>query len=62
MLSFTKALHEEMRGTGVTLTAVCPGPVRTGVRGARRLRGADDRIREPLRLEADNVRGAKDLA
>ncbi|MGE0007230.1 MAG: SDR family NAD(P)-dependent oxidoreductase [Parvibaculaceae bacterium] len=30
VLSFTEALHEETKGTGVTLTALSPGPVDTG--------------------------------
>jgi uncharacterized protein len=29
VLNLSEAVHEELRGTGVTLTAVCPGPVRT---------------------------------
>lgn len=29
VLMHTEALHEEVRGRGVTVTAVCPGPVRT---------------------------------
>jgi short-subunit dehydrogenase len=29
VLSLSEAVHEELRGTGVTLTAVCPGPVKT---------------------------------
>ena len=29
VLSFTEALHAELGGTGVTATALCPGPVRT---------------------------------
>lgn len=29
VLSHGEAIHEELRGTGVTLTTVCPGPVRT---------------------------------
>lgn len=29
VLSFTEALAEELRGTGVTATAFCPGPTRT---------------------------------
>ena len=29
VLSLTNAMHEELRGTGVTATALCPGPVRT---------------------------------
>ncbi len=30
VLSYTHALRAELRGTGVTATALCPGPVRTG--------------------------------
>ena len=30
VLSFSEALAEELRGTGVTLTILCPGPVKTG--------------------------------
>lgn len=30
VLSFSEALNEELRGTGVSVTALCPGPVRTG--------------------------------
>ena len=44
VLSFTDALHEEMRGTGVTVTAVCPGPVRTEFGEAGGFGGADERI------------------
>jgi short-subunit dehydrogenase len=29
VLNLSEAAHEELKGTGVTLTAVCPGPVRT---------------------------------
>ena len=29
VLSHSEAVHHELRGTGVTLTALCPGPVRT---------------------------------
>jgi uncharacterized protein len=29
VLSFSEALHEEVRGRGVTVTALCPGPTRT---------------------------------
>jgi short-subunit dehydrogenase len=30
VLSFSEALAEELRGTGVTVTTLCPGPVPTG--------------------------------
>lgn len=30
VLSFTEAIAEELRGTGVSATALCPGPVDTG--------------------------------
>ncbi len=30
LLSFSEALHEELRGTGVTVTTLSPGPVATG--------------------------------
>jgi uncharacterized protein len=55
VLSFTDALHEEMRGTGVTVTAVCPGPVRTEFGEAGGFGGADDRIPGPLWLDAEKV-------
>ncbi len=29
VLSFTEALHEEFRGTGIRVTALCPGPTST---------------------------------
>lgn len=34
VLSFSEALAEELRGTGVTVTALCPGPTATGFESA----------------------------
>ena len=31
LLSFTEGLHQDLAGTGVTATALCPGPVKTEI-------------------------------
>ena len=41
VLSHSEAIHHELRGTGVTLTAVCPGPVRTEFADAAGIPGAE---------------------
>ena len=38
ILSFTEALAEELRGTGVTATVLCPGPTTTGFHARARIR------------------------
>ena len=40
VLSFSEALAEELRGTGVTVTALCPGATATGFQSAARIEGA----------------------
>src|SRR4051812_63843 len=55
VLAFTQAVHEELRGSGVTVTAVCPGPVRTEFGEAGGFGGADDKIPGFVWLEADKV-------
>jgi uncharacterized protein len=42
VLSYTEALHHELKGAGVTATAVCPGPVRTEFVEAAGIPRADD--------------------
>jgi short-subunit dehydrogenase len=39
VLHFSEALHEEVRGRGVTVTCLCPGPVRTEF---QRVAGVDE--------------------
>jgi short-subunit dehydrogenase len=34
VLSFSEAVNEELRGTGLSVTALCPGPVETGFQSA----------------------------
>lgn len=38
VLSFSEALHEELRGRGVRVTALCPGPVPSGFQARAGLR------------------------
>ena len=37
VLSFSEALNEELRGSGVNVTALCPGPVETGFQDRARM-------------------------
>jgi hypothetical protein len=41
VLSFTESLHAELGGTGVTVTALCPGPVKTEFVDVAEIPGAD---------------------
>jgi uncharacterized protein len=41
VLSYSRALGAELRGTGVTVTALCPGPVETGFAEAAGLTDAE---------------------
>jgi len=40
VLSFSEALAEELRGTGVTVTALCPGPTTTGFQARADMAGS----------------------
>jgi short-subunit dehydrogenase len=55
VLSLSEATHEELRGTGVTLTAVCPGPVRTEFMEVAGLELAEDRVPGVFWMSAEAV-------
>jgi uncharacterized protein len=55
VLSFSDALHEEVRSAGVTVTAVCPGPVRTEFGDSGGFGGADEKIPDRFWLDPDQV-------
>jgi uncharacterized protein len=55
VLSFSDALHEEVRAKGVTVTSVCPGPVRTEFGEVGGFGGADEEIPDRFWLDPDNV-------
>jgi short-subunit dehydrogenase len=41
VLSFSESLHAELKGAGVTVTALCPGPVKTEFVDVAEIPGAD---------------------
>jgi uncharacterized protein len=41
VLSFTESLHAELKGSGVAVTALCPGPVRTEFVDVAQIPGAE---------------------
>jgi short-subunit dehydrogenase len=55
VLNLSEAVHEELKGTGVTLTAVCPGPVKTEFAEAAGLGGAEEQVPGVLWQSAESV-------
>jgi short-subunit dehydrogenase len=55
VLSLSEAVHAELKGTGVTLTAVCPGPVRTEFMEAAGLDRAEGQVPDIFWTSADAV-------
>lgn len=57
VLHFSEALHEELRGSGVTVTTLCPGPTVTEFQERARMGGT--RVgRNPFMMEAGAVADA----
>jgi short-subunit dehydrogenase len=56
VVTFTEALTLDLHGTGVTATALCPGPVRTEFGGL--IEGLPDRLfLEPARVAREAIDG-----
>ena len=63
VLSFSEALQSELGGTGVSVTAVCPGPVKTEFTEAAGIKGEEKLPRlfwlEPEDVARESVRAAE---
>ena len=55
VLSFSEAVNEELRGSGVGVTAVCPGPVRTEFTEVAGFGGVEDRTPGAAWMSAEDV-------
>ena len=54
VISFSEALAEELRGTGTTVTCLCPGPVETGFQERAHM-GEKRPLRSPLLVDVQTV-------
>jgi short-subunit dehydrogenase len=55
VLSFSEAIRTELRGSGVSVTAVCPGPVRTEFMTVAKVPGVEDRTPGIVWTAAEDV-------
>ena len=55
VLSLSEAVHEELKGSGVTLTAACPGPVKTEFMDVAGLSGAEEQLPGVFWMSAESV-------
>ena len=55
VLSFSEAIRTELRGTGVTVTAVCPGPVKTEFTEVAGFGGVEDRTPSAVWMSAEEI-------
>jgi len=54
LLSWSEALADELRGSGITVTALCPGPTRSGFQAAAGIERSR-MVNSPLMMDADAV-------
>jgi hypothetical protein len=55
VLSFSEAIRTELRGTGVTVTAVCPGPVKTEFTEVAGVGGLEERTPGAVWMSAEDI-------
>ena len=55
VLSFSEAIHTEQRGSGVTVTAVCPGPVKTEFTEVSGIGGVEDDTPDLIWMTAEEI-------
>ena len=55
VLSFSEAIRTELRGSGVSVTAVCPGPVRTEFTDVAGVPGVEERTPGAAWMSAEDV-------
>jgi uncharacterized protein len=55
VLSFSEAIRTELRGSGVTVTAVCPGPVKTEFMAVAEVPGVEDRTPGVVWMSAEDI-------
>ena len=55
VLSFSEAIRTELRGSGVTVTAVCPGPVKTEFTEAAGMAGVESATPDLMWTSVEDV-------
>jgi short-subunit dehydrogenase len=55
VLNHSEALHHELKGSGVTVTAICPGPVRTEFAEAAGIPGAEQDTPSFIWMSAEDI-------
>lgn len=55
VVSFSESVRTELRGSGVSVTAVCPGPVRTEFTAAAGIPGVEDRTPGLVWMSAEDI-------